>query len=91
MNLDNITQFKFHFNLNVSKFNSEYKSVFCSSLGALFPTDLSPAYLTTHFSYITVALNPRTEKMTTEARMAVNQFTMDTMMASFSQLFFLGL
>ena len=48
-------------------------------------------YLLTQASYMTVALNPSTEKMTKDANSAVNQLTMDTMMASFSQLFFLGL
>lgn len=37
MNLDNITQFKFHFNLNVSQFNSEYNQYFVAPLELSFP------------------------------------------------------
>ena len=43
MNLDNITQFKFHFNLNVSQFNSEYmyNQYFVAPLELSFPLTIT--------------------------------------------------
>lgn len=41
MNLDNITQFKFHFNLNVSQFKSEDNQYIVAPLELSFPLTIT--------------------------------------------------